>query len=236
MKIILLRPQPGADASAQRAREAGFDPVIAPLFVIEPVAWQMPNGSFDAILISSANAIRHIGPQLAALLSLPVLAVGPASAEAAKQAGFGVAMIGTSDSKALLASAIASGYRNLLWPTGADHIPLGPEWAESATARLTTQIVYRARAIEPKAGFTEYLRPDTVIALHSPRAAQSFADYCDKAGIDKARVNVAAFSSAIADAAGLGWRAVAVAAAPNDASLFLAAQSMFSGDIKKPTG
>jgi uroporphyrinogen-III synthase len=232
MKLVLLRPQPGADASAVRARAAGFDPVVASLFVVEPVEWAMPDQTFDAIMITSANAIRHGGAHLSSLAGLPVLAVGTASADAARQAGFAAAIIGDADVSALLAMAKEAGFRNLLWLAGVDHIPIDPDWAD----QVTIQTVYRAQAIEPAAGLTEHLNADAVVALHSPRAARHFTAYCDQAGVDRAAVNLVALSPAVADAAGYGWHNIAVAAAPNDAALLSAVHALFNGDIEKPTG
>lgn len=222
MKLLLLRPQPGADASAERARAAGFDPIIAPLFAIEPVDWAMPDGAFDAIMITSANAIRHGGPQFSALTDLPVLAVGQASAKAACEAGFRVARIGQSNAAALFAEAKVVGFRALLWLTGEDHVAI----AADPETNVTAVTVYRARPIDPGAGFADHLGPDCIVALHSPRAARHFAAYCDAAAINRATVTVAALSPAVADAAGIGWRHIAVADAPNDAALLSAAQSI----------
>ena len=42
-RLIVLRPEPGASATMERARERGLDPVAMPLFEIEPVAWHAPD-------------------------------------------------------------------------------------------------------------------------------------------------------------------------------------------------
>ena len=42
MKVLILRPQPGADESAARARALGLDPVVAPLFSLRPRSWEPP--------------------------------------------------------------------------------------------------------------------------------------------------------------------------------------------------
>ena len=66
-----------------------------PLFQIEPITWRAPDaGQFDALLLTSANAVRVGGPGLAALRDLPVHAVGEATAAAAREAGFDVATVG----------------------------------------------------------------------------------------------------------------------------------------------
>ena len=36
-KLLLLRPEPGLSASAERARSMGLDAIACPLFRVEPV-------------------------------------------------------------------------------------------------------------------------------------------------------------------------------------------------------
>ena len=70
-RVLVLRPEPGASATVERARERGLDAVAIPLFEIEPLAWEAPEaGSFDGLLLTSANAVRHGGEGLASLRGL----------------------------------------------------------------------------------------------------------------------------------------------------------------------
>ncbi|MGD9811804.1 MAG: uroporphyrinogen-III synthase, partial [Sphingobium sp.] len=60
--VLILRPQPGADATAGRAKELGLEPSIYSLFATEPLAWTAPDpAGFDAVLLTSANTLRHGG-------------------------------------------------------------------------------------------------------------------------------------------------------------------------------
>ena len=94
-RVLVLRPEPGASATVERARQRGLDALAIPLFEIEPVSWKAPDAaSFDGLLITSANAMRSAGEQLLELRGLPVYAVGPATADAAREAGFDVASSG----------------------------------------------------------------------------------------------------------------------------------------------
>ena len=43
MKVLILRPQPGADETAARARALGLEPLVAPLFTVRPLAWTPPD-------------------------------------------------------------------------------------------------------------------------------------------------------------------------------------------------
>ena len=73
-RVLVLRPEPGASATVERARERGLEAVAVPLFEIEPIAWEAPDpAAFDGLLLTSANAVRHAGEQLARLRGLPVM-------------------------------------------------------------------------------------------------------------------------------------------------------------------
>ncbi len=99
-RIIVLRPQPGATATAQALRANGHDPLVTPLFAIEPVAWTPADPqAYDALLVGSANVFRHGGPALADLKGLPVYAVGGKTARMASDLGFRVRGQGTGYSR-----------------------------------------------------------------------------------------------------------------------------------------
>ena len=85
-RVLVLRPEPGASATVKRAKERGLDALAIPLFEVRPVDWDVPDaGSFDGLLLTSANAVRHSGEQLKELRGLPVHAVGAATAAAARR-------------------------------------------------------------------------------------------------------------------------------------------------------
>ncbi len=42
-RLLVLRPQPGADETAARARALGLEPVVAPLFSVRPLHWTPPD-------------------------------------------------------------------------------------------------------------------------------------------------------------------------------------------------
>lgn len=200
-KLLLLRPEPGLSASAMRARQMGLEVIACPLFRIEPVAWEAPEPAlYDALLLTSANALRCGGPGLAALKALPVHAVGAATADAARQAGFELASIGEGNVGDLLAKLPAT--TRLLHLTGEDH-------RESGRDR---RIVYRSALIdEPGLPPLDGL----VVAVHSPRAGARLAELAERRG----RTAIAAISGVAAEAAGAGWERVQAAEQPNDSSL-----------------
>src|SRR3546814_18676169 len=79
------------------------------------MAWAAPDpGGFDALVLTSANAVRLGGTGLDRFKALPVHAVGGATAAAAAQAGFSVVAVGDSDGVSLIADAARSGVSRAL--------------------------------------------------------------------------------------------------------------------------
>jgi len=204
--MLVLRPEPGASATLRRARELGLDAISVPLFEVEPVAWTAPDPTpFDALLLTSANAIRHGGSQLDQLRWLKVYAVGEATAEAAQQLGFDVAVRGKSGVGGLLASIEAD--LKLLHLCGADR-----REPEEPRQEITRVVVYRSREI----GSPHLANADGSIALiHSPRAGRRFAELVS----ERSGITIAAISAAAGESVGSGWQAVSIAAQPSDDAL-----------------
>lgn len=83
--VLVTRPEPGASETARRLLALHHNPIIAPLLRIRPLALA-PYGSFGAVLVTSGNAVPCLPPSLH---GTPLLAVGNATAERARAAGFG---------------------------------------------------------------------------------------------------------------------------------------------------
>jgi uroporphyrinogen-III synthase len=194
-RLLVLRPEPGATATVEKARALGLDAVAIPLFTVEPVEWKAPDAAgFDGLLLTSANAMRISGEAVRALRGLPAYTVGTATAEAARGAGFDIAAIGDAGVDRLLGSIEPD--LKLLHLCGADLRE--PEDAKQEITRVT---VYRAAAVHA---------PDlsgargSVALIHSPRAGCRFAELVK----DRGTISIVAISEAAATAAGAGWRAV----------------------------
>jgi uroporphyrinogen-III synthase len=226
MKMLILRPIVGAEATAARATALGHHPVVAPLFHYRPLDWTPPAARPQALLMTSAAAARLGGPGLAAYHALPLQAVGLATAAAARAAGFVRVSAGTGDARAALAALAGQGITEILHLAGRDHVAL-----PDLPVRITRIPVYAADAIEalPAEAFAA-LDGDAVVLLHSPRAARVFADRIAAAGRMKAMIRIACFSAAVADAAGTGWAGVAIAPRPADDALFAAAAMLCDQD------
>ena len=209
-RLVILRPEPGASATAARARAIGLDAIAMPLFEVEPAAWEVPEpGGFDALLLTSANAVRTGGGGLERLLGLPVYAVGEATAAAALDAGFKVAASGDGGVEQLL-GAMPAGLR-LLHLCGEQRVE--PE----ASLAITAIPVYRSAELPMPSEFARI--GGQVAAVHSPRSGRRLAELADRAGVDRGTVRIAAISPAAASAAGPGWERCEAAQSPGEAAL-----------------
>jgi uroporphyrinogen-III synthase len=210
-RLVILRPEPGASATAAAARKLGLEPLVIPLFATEPVEWRAPDpGQYDALLLTSAKAVRHGGGQIERLRALPAHCVGQATAAAARQAGFTIASLGSGGVDALL-DTLPPGVR-LLHLCGVDRRdPQAPKQP------IVPVRVYRSVAIEPGDALRSI--DGAVVAVHSPRSAARLSALADTLGLRRETIQVAAISDEAAVAAGPGWQAVEAATEPSDSAL-----------------
>jgi uroporphyrinogen-III synthase len=220
LPLIIVRPEPGASATAARAATLGLNPRTIPLFDIVPQAWHLPDpGHFDALLLTSANAVRHAGPALAALAHLPCHSVGPATTAAAQEAGLSRVVTGDSGAQAVVDAMTARGARAILWLSASARTRI----VAPPPARITAIATYSAMAIAEPAGWREAIAGPAVIMLHSVRAAQRTAQLV---GPMAKHLTLLAISAAVADAAGPGWRLRAIAERPGDTEMLAMARQL----------
>jgi uroporphyrinogen-III synthase len=177
-RIWITRTQPGAEATAERVRAMGHDAIIAPLLAVRPVTdVQIELKGVGALAFTSANGVRafaeHSGER-----SLRVFAVGAATAQAARAAGFHTVLSADGDVEAL-AEGIAARRGQL---RGAVLHPGAAEPAGDLAGALEKHGVEARRLILYETGpvklgdeEAERLLKSDAALLHSPRAAKVLA-------------------------------------------------------------
>ncbi len=220
--LLILRPEPGATMTAKSARDqGGWRPIVSPIFRIEAVPWEAPEAEgYDALVVTSANAVRQAGKALKRFRAMPTYAVGAATARALKAAFFTDIRTGRGDAAALLAAAAEEGIGRALHLAGEDHRDAGhPDIV------LDRRIVYRSAATDQlsDAAMTALREGGTMVLLHSGRAAEHFVGLFDAARIDRSRTGIAALAPGVLEAAGSGWGAAGSAERPDDVALLAAA-------------
>jgi uroporphyrinogen-III synthase len=247
MRVLVFRPLEDAERSAQTLRERGKDPVVAPLFQILPTGEKPPKGPFDALVLTSANAV----PALESLPkswrnTLPAFCVGTRTAEAVAKLGFiaDSARGGRAELLALIQERLPKN-RKLLFIAGRDRHEDLPQQLRDAGHEVTIWTAYEAKAVDAlPASAAEALRDGSAdAALHySPRSAQVFFDLAGKAGLTEqaqALPQLALSAEIAAPLISAGSDTVLVAEHPEEAALFAAlgqlpARTLLSSGVKEP--
>lgn len=223
--ILVTRPEPGAAETAARLAARGFTPVLAPALILTPRPFTIPRA--QAVLLTSRAAARAL-PESP---GIPVLAVGEATAGAARARGWRAeAADGTAEDLARLAAA------RLEPAAGPLLLAVGQGYALDLAAdlrrrgfRVIRRIAYAATPAPslPDAALAA-LRAGQVTAMlaHSPRSARCAITLFRAAGFgeEAGGIELLAISRRVADAAvramaPFAWRAIRVAARPEEASL-----------------
>ena len=187
-----------------------------PLFEARPLRWDVPDpADFDAVLVSSAQAARLAGPNLARIASLPVHAVGAATAAAADAAGLCVVATGTRDAQSVIDAMASQKIQRILWLCGRDRSDF-----DAQATRLVPLPVYAVDAAPPPPGWSDAVAAPAVLLAHSVRGAARIAELV---GAGRSHLSLVAISRAVAAAAGEGWGQIAIAGQPDDASMLAAA-------------
>jgi uroporphyrinogen-III synthase len=95
--VLVTRPEPGASETAQRLLALSYHPVLAPLLRVRRLEPALPL-DVSAVLVTSGNAVPCLP---ASLYSTPLLAVGNATADRARAAGFAHVLSADGDAAAL---------------------------------------------------------------------------------------------------------------------------------------
>ncbi len=229
-RVLVTRPLEDAQPLADALEARGHSVVLEPLLGIVPrgqVDWPEGHNGAQALLVTSANGIRAFA-RLDPRRDLTVLAVGDASAAAARTAGFSAvcSAAGTvEDLAALVQARLKPEAGPLLQPAASKLAGDLKGSLESRGFRVLRVILYDAGPVRQLSDDLRR-RLDSqlidVVTFFSPRTAATFASLLGEAGLSKAcgRITALCLSRAVADTiAGLPWRSVVVADRPDQAAL-----------------
>lgn len=194
VRILVTRPEPDAEAFARDLHALGIEAVRQPLLLTRYLAcdWDaLANAA--GVIVTSRNAVRALAQsnRMAAVLHLPLFAVGEETARQARNAGFSDIRTGEGTAEAL-ARHISSE-----WPRAAPLVHIAGEQRafplaeklRSAGFKVTTIIAY---GMAPRTVFDDDIVAmfeagalDGVV-LMSPRTADIYADLCARHGVAEA--------------------------------------------------
>lgn len=231
MRLLVTRPEEDSAPLADALSALGHEAVLAPLLDIRFLEdAELPEAAWQALLVTSANGVRALvrHDHAASLLSLPVLAVGPASADAARAAGFVKVEAAGGDVGSLaehVGKALDPAAGPLLHVAGSAVAGDLAGMLEARGFSVTRAVLYEARLASalPEAARAA-LEEGTLdgVLLYSPRTARAFASLVRKAGLEARVTGLAAFclSQAVADALDdLPGLTVKIAREPDQAAL-----------------
>lgn len=181
-RILITRPREDAQPLAELLAGHGIASLIEPLMRAEVVAGGLLDlDGVQALIATSANGVRAFAAR-DPRRSLPVCAVGDATARAASEVGFGEVASASGDVEALAGMIIAGrdpGAGALLHVAGTISAgDLGGRLADAGFAyrRAVLYAMRPSEALSEEAG--EALRHGSLsgVALYSPRTARLFVD------------------------------------------------------------
>ena len=224
MRVLVTRPEPGAAQTAARLEALGHKPVVAPLSQVAPVAVAaLPDAAnFDAVALTSANALKHAAPPLLSAISqLPCFTVGDRTAEAAREAGFAyVRSAGgdVNDLASLVCARLKAG-SHVLYLTGERRRPVLEEKLMDAGFSVTPLETYRIEAVSYATAERDKLIAGPAldaVLVYSRYGAELLSDFLG----DGQNLRVLCMSRQVAEGLSHSLRKSAeIASAPNENAL-----------------
>jgi uroporphyrinogen-III synthase len=223
MRLLLTRPRAESEALGALLAARGHECLIEPMLEIAPTGALPDLAGVAALIATSANGLRAFAA-ISERRDLPVIAVGDATASVARAAGFDQ-VESAGGGVAALARHVAATRRPtegaLLHLAGRDTAGDLPGALAGFTLRRV--VLYEARAATVLSAALRAALADLQGALFfSPRSAATFVTLLRGADLSGSVSAMTAYclSRAVADEASpLRWRAVAVAARPDQAAL-----------------
>lgn len=221
LRVAITRVLPEAEATAERLRALGAEPVVAPLLKIEHRAFDQTIGGVQALVFTSANGVRAFS-QASPFVMAPVFVVGDATAQAARDASFRDVQSADGDNATLVAlvkSALDPKAGRVIHFSGAHVAGDIVSALSNAGFQAERRIAYEAVAV-PELPAAYHSQLDLVL-FHSTRAVEIFAGFGAPNAPD---MKAACLSPAIAAAASVSpWKQVIVAPRPREDALLAAA-------------
>ncbi len=232
MHILITRPEPDATVWKTSLEARGAMVSIDSLLQIEmvpPPALRLDG--VQALLVTSRNGLRGLNASsvLHAARSLPLYAVGPGTADLARDLGFETVHTGPASARDLVPMLTAA-----LDPTGGSLLHLsGDKLAFDLAVALAPSGVVVDRLVVYRSRPASHFQHETVqalsqghidaVALTSPLSAQTFVTLCQQSNIMEQcqRLVYICLSKNIADGLQiLAPRKILVAAQPNTSAMF----------------
>ncbi len=218
-RVWVTRAEPGAARTADRLTALGFTPITAPLLTLAPLPGALhaapAPAAVAALALTSPNGVEAFAPLIPRFRDHPVFAVGDATAEAARAAGFADVRSAAGDIHALARLITAAA------PPGPLLAPGAREPAGDLPALLPDRPVHRLpvyAAFETHAPAPELF---DAVMLHSPRAARALAADLPRAA-SSGRIAICISEAAAAPLRPFDLAEIRIAVAPDEPGMLSA--------------
>ncbi len=218
-RVWVTRAEPGAARTADRLTALGFTPITAPLRTLAPLPGALDAApapaAVAALALTSPNGVEAFAPLIPRFRRHPVFAVGDATAEAARAAGFADVRSAAGDIHALARLIAAEA------PPGPQLAPRAREPAGDLPALLPDRPVQRLpvyAAFETHAPAPELF---DAVMLHSPRAARALASDLPRAA-SSGRIAICISEAAAAPLRPFDLAEIRIAVAPDEPGMLSA--------------
>lgn len=227
-RVLVTRAEPGASETAARLVEMGLMPLIAPALAIEVYAAQpgwMPRAN-ERVIFTSANGVRAYF-EAGFPVKVDAMCVGPATTQAATEAGFQTIWNADGNSDSLVEKLVTE-----FDPSEGGWVHYANDAAAGEVRRRLEEAGFPARFV-PLYGALQTQRPDAldqliagdVILLHSAKAAEAVRGWLEAALIATGQLKLVSVSERAAEPLNhLKWHCVSCAANPNEKKLMEALQ------------
>ena len=185
-RILVTRPRPQGEETAEKLRVMGYDPILAPMLRVEPITPpELPDfAAIQAALITSRNGVERLAA-LTSLRDFVIMTVGDRTADAAKAAGFQTVRSASGDGSALLKDV-----RETLTPDGGPILHIrgqhtAIEFNTLSAEGYNFQEIIAYEAVDQPALPGDALSPSPAAALvYSQRTALALAEAMRRAHFD----------------------------------------------------
>ena len=241
-RVVVTRPRERADALVDALGAAGAEVILAPTIEVVPPADQGPLAgaasrltAYDWVVFTSGygvSALMAAGARPGAARG--VACVGEPTARAAREAGFGVALVpaGEATGGALAQALVAAGAgpgTKVLFPRASDAREELPDALRRAGVEVDEVVAYVKRPVAPDPALAAALRTGSVdvVTFTSPSTVRAFAVAYGALPAGAAVVVIGETTAAAARGAGV--RVDRVAAESSAAGVARAVVELFEG-------
>jgi uroporphyrinogen-III synthase len=145
MRVLVTRSPEQAAPTERKLLALGHEPVLAPVLEMAATGAKLPDGAFDLLLATSAQAFLGLEPS-GRLLTPPLACVGAKTADAGRRLGLEVRNVGA-DSEALAALLLTDGAKSALYLAGCERKGILERVLREKGWRVEIVETYEARAV-----------------------------------------------------------------------------------------